>query len=260
MKTLVHQSAKPSHYNKEAAHYDAFNEANSTVINQCIENILKQHQVTTVLDLACGTGSQVFWLAKRGYDVVGYDLNAKMLQIAKHKAQKEKLNIKFIKGDMRSTQAGQFDAVVTIFNAIGHLTRSDFEIAIQNIHKNLKARGLYVFDIFNLNYLLKDANITKLTIDWQTKTGDTMAREIQYSTISNDGILASYDIYHEEKEPNQPKITRAFQTLQVYSATQLKCMLEKNGFKVLYQCGINGSRFYDLQTDRIVTVAMKQGE
>lgn len=260
MKPAKHFSAKPSHYNKEAPHYDAFNENKSAVINKLIESVFKKYHIKTVLDLSCGTGSQVFWLAERGFDVKGYDINAKMLQIAKDKAKKEKLDLKFIKGDMRTTQAGQFDAVITIFNAVGHLTQKDFEIAIRNIHKNLKNKGLYIFDIFNLSYLLKDDNITKLTVDWQTKSDDTTAREIQYSTINEEGILASYDIYHEQKKDRDPKITNAYQTLQIYSAKQLKSMLEKNGFKVLRQCDIDGSRFYEQKSNRIVTIAKKKGE
>ena len=66
MKLLTHRSAKPSHYNKQAKHYDVLNEENSKVINQTLENILKNYNVKTVLDLTCGTGSQVFWLASRG--------------------------------------------------------------------------------------------------------------------------------------------------------------------------------------------------
>ncbi|MES2142594.1 MAG: class I SAM-dependent methyltransferase [Pseudomonadota bacterium] len=258
MKNLPHHSAKPSHYNKEVKYYDNFNEKNSILINQTIEKILKKYKVKTVFDLTCGTGSQVFWLDKRGYEIVGADFNLKMLKIAKSKAKKGKLNIKFIPGDMRTTKAGKFDAVITIANAVGHLTKHDFKRTMQNIRKNLNDSGLYIFDIFNLSYLLKDNNITKLTIDWQKKSENTTAREIQYSTISCDGILASYDIYHEQIGSNKTKISKAFQTLQVYSAKQLKEMLQKNGFKVLQQCNIDGSRFSEGKSDRILTIARKQ--
>lgn len=258
MKTLSHSSAKPSHYNKEALYYDKFNETNSIQINQLIEKILKKYHVETVLDLTCGTGSQVLWLAQCGYDVIGHDINSKMLKIAKNKAKKAKLDIKFSKGDMRTTKAGKFDAAITIFNAIGHLTRSDFAKTLQNIQENLKYKGLYIFDIFNLNYLLKGDNITKLTIDWQKKVGNTITREVQYSTINNDGILASYDIYFEQIGLNKPIVSKAHQTLQVYSASQLKDLLQKNGFKVLRQCAIDGSRFFENKTERILTIARKQ--
>lgn len=257
MKPISHTTAKPSHYNKEAASYDAFNENNSRPLNQLIEKILKERGVKTVLDLACGTGSQVFWLAKQGYEVIGADINSSMLKIAKDKAKNEKLRLKFIKGDMRSLKVGEFDAVITIFNAVGHLTKLDFEEAMRNVYRNLKEGGLYIFDILNLGYLLDGNNITKLTIDWQEIVGDTKVREIQYSTVSEEGILASYDTYYEQKEHSNPKITKSSQTLQVYSAKQLKEMLLKNGFKVIDQCNIDGSEFIEHTSERILTIAMK---
>jgi len=88
-----------------------------------------------------------------------------MLNVARHKAIQKNLDVKFIKGDMRDLRVGAFDAVITIFNAISHLTKADFIKSIRSIHKNLNAGGLYIFDIFNLFYLLKDDNITRLTID-----------------------------------------------------------------------------------------------
>lgn len=162
-----HTSASASHYDKEAKHYDDFNEACSAQINHVIEQILQRHGVKTVLDLTCGTGSQVFWLLKRGYEVVGFDINNQMLEIARNKARKQNLSIQLKQGDMRTAKAGKFDAVITIFNSIGQLTPQDFEKAVQNIHNNLNTHGLYVFDIFNLAYLLHEDNISKLTIDWK---------------------------------------------------------------------------------------------
>lgn len=252
-----HTTAKPSHYNKEADTYDTFNEKNSVVINAILDKTFQKHKVRSILDLSCGTGSQVFWLSRCGYEVVGVDINAKMLKIAREKARKQNQKLKFIKGDMRSTQQGVFDAVVTIFNSVGHLTKKDFLKTMENVYDNLNEAGLYVFDIFNLDYLQRDNNITKLTIDWQKRVGERIVREIQYSTIDDDGILASYDFYFEKKDGAKPKTSTAVQTLQVYSADQLREMLNASGFKVLSQCDIDGSRFYHAKSERILTVAKK---
>ncbi len=258
MKRLSHKSAKASHYNEDAKYYDAFNEENSKVINQTLEKILKKHKVKSVLDLTCGTGSQVFWLAKRGFEVVGSDINANMLKAARIRAKKEKCDVKFIQGDMRTSQLGTFDAVITIFNAIGHLTKKDFEKAMRNVGSNLKQGGLYIFDINNLSYLIKDDQITKLTIDWQKTVGNVKTRAFQYSTVDHDGILASYTTCFEQKGTQKPKITQTSQTLQIYTAKQLKEILQRNGFKVLNQCGLDGKKFIDDKIDRIVMVAKKQ--
>lgn len=258
MKRISHTTAKPSHYTHQAKDYDAFNEENSKITNQTIEKILKKHKAKTVLDLTCGTGSQVFWLAKRGFEVIGSDINTNMLKAASARAKKEKCTVKFLKGDMRSIKVGTFDAVITIFNAVGHLTKSDFEKAMRNIHANLKMGGIYIFDINNLSFLLKDNNITTLTIDWQTVKGNTKTRAIQYSTIDKDGILASYTTMYEQKDNNRPKISSDAQTLQVYSSKELRDMLERNGFKVMEHYGIDGERFVETKSDRIVMVAKKR--
>ncbi|MCA9508328.1 MAG: class I SAM-dependent methyltransferase [Myxococcales bacterium] len=257
MKSIKHKSAKASHYDKESESYDAFNENNSIVINKTIESILKKNKIKSVLDLSCGTGLQVFFLAEHGYDVTGCDINAKMLNIAKDKVKNKKSKIKFIEGDMRTSKVGTFDAVITIFNAIGHLTKKDFSKAIKNIGKNLKEGGLYIFDIFNLDYLLEDDNITKLTIDWKKTVGHVTYREIQYSSINSEGVLASFDIYIEQKLNEKPQLSKASQTLQVYSAQELKNMLDESGFKIMHQCGVDGSRFNASKSERILTVARK---
>ncbi len=254
--SIKHITASSTHYDKDAEYYDQFNETRSQIINKTIEIILKKAKhVNTVLDLTCGTGAQVFYLKKHGYEVVGSDFNAKMLEIAKNKAKNQKLDIEFIQGDMRDAKIGKFEAVITIFNAIGHLTKSDFGKTLQNVKANLKSNGLYIFDIFNLEYLLRENNITKLTIDWQTVKENIKAREIQYSTIDQAGTLTSYTILHEEKNHQDPIISQSFQTLQIYTAQQLVDMLEDNGFKVLTQTDVDGSEFKRFVSERILTVA-----
>jgi len=258
MKSISHSSAKSSHYDLAAEKYDQFNKENSKIINQIIEKVLKQHGVKSVLDMTCGTGSQVFFLVKHGYEVVGADISKKMIEVAKRKAQEEQLDIQFIEDDMRTATVGTFDAIITIFNAVGHLTRADFEKTMRNIHKNLKVGGLYIFDINNLSYLLKGDNITSLTIDWQKTNNDTTIRDIQYSTISKEGILASYTTHYEQKGFNQSEVIESAQTLQVYTAKQLTEMLHENGFKVLNQIGTDGSELDETKTDCILTVAQKK--
>lgn len=254
---MKHTSAKASHYNEQAKDYDAFNEENSAIINKTIESILAKYGAKTVLDLTCGTGSQVFWLTKRGFQIVGADINDNMLKVARTKAKKAQLPLKFIQGDMRTLRVGQFDAVLSIFNAIGHLSKRDFEKVIKNAWANLNEGGLFIFDINNLSYLLQGNNITSLTIDWQSIEKNKKVRAIQYSTIDKEGILASYTTLIEQKGSQKPKVTRDAQTLQTYTAKELRKMLEKQGFKVARICGINGLRFKEETTDRLLVIAKK---
>lgn len=182
-----------------------------------------------------------------------------MLKIAKRKAKQKKIKIKFLHGDMRTIIVGNFDAAITIFNAIGHLTKADFSKTIRNIHKNLNDGGIYVFDILNLNYVLDKDNIMKMSMERMVTSGNIKVRELQHSVIDNSGILTSYTIFYTQRANKAPKVaSKNIITLQLYIADQLRKMLEKNGFKVLQQCGIDGSKFNKKKTERIVTIAKKQ--
>jgi ubiquinone/menaquinone biosynthesis C-methylase UbiE len=63
---------------------------NDKITNNTLAKILKDNSVTTVLDLSCGTGSQVFHLIGQEYIVTGSDISAGMLKIAKAKAEEKK--------------------------------------------------------------------------------------------------------------------------------------------------------------------------
>lgn len=250
----------PDWYNKDSEFEELFHKdtANEKITNRTIEKILKKHKVKTVHDFTCGTGSQLFYLLKRGYQVTGSDISPGMLKIAARKAKAEKVKIPFLRGDMRTIQVGQFDAAITIFNAIGHLTKAGFQKTMRNIHKHLNKDGIYVFDIINLNYVLDKNNIVKMSLEKMETLGNTKIRELQHSIIDKTGILTSYTTFYTQKGLEKPKVSKNVITLQLYTAEELRKMLAKNGFKVLGQCGIDGSQLKDTKTERIVTIALKQ--
>ncbi len=128
MRSDEHKLGLPIEYQQMPEYFDAHNiNAQTETKNSFIEKLLKEQKVKTVLDMTCGTGSQVFYLTEHGYDVVGSDFSPALLERARAKAKKIDRSITFIDGDMRTLQVGKFDAVITIFNAIGHVTKADFE-------------------------------------------------------------------------------------------------------------------------------------
>jgi SAM-dependent methyltransferase len=254
---MINEMTLPLEYTELSEYFDALCCGNEDVRNRSVEAILKKHGIKTVLDLTCGTGSQVFWLARRGYDVTGSDFSPKLVKIAQDKAAQEKMNVRLLDGDMRTLQAGRFDAVITIANAVGHLTKPDFEKAMQNIHSNLKDGGLYVFDIFNLSSM-NDAVVADLKMDNVETVGNTQARNIQYSTLDREhGLLTSYDHFSLQKDGESPRTLEGQFTLQIYTAQELRDMLARNGFEVLEQMGWDGRAFEEHETQNIVTVARR---
>jgi SAM-dependent methyltransferase len=243
---MPHRSAGPSLYDWEAPSYDPFNEQNSRIINPALTRIFRKRGARSILDLACGTGSQVFWLARRGFRVTGCDISPAMLRIARRKSRHADLR----SGDMRTFQGGTFDGAITISNAVGHLTRRDFERAMRNIRGNLTPGGAYVFDIYNLGWLRKAGNLAKLTIDWNTRVGGRRIRHVQYSTLDSNGVLSSFTTVMTDS-----RVTKNVVTLQLYTAGELKRMLLRNGFNRVKFCAVDGSRFSLTRTDRLLAIA-----
>lgn len=248
----------PLEYKKLPQYFDAHNVSESTdAQNQIIEALLKKHGVQSVLDMTCGTGCQVFYLAKRGYTVTGSDFSAPLLNIARSKAKQKGVAVTFMHGDMRTLKVGKFDAVITIFNAVGHVSKAGFEKAMRNIHKNLKKGGLYIFDIFNLE-AMTDAVVAGLAMDLHRVINNTTLHNKQHSTLNRaNGRLTSHDILTIKNAENRTKVYRNAFTLQIYTAPELCEMLARQGFETLGQFSMDGGAFVPDQTLNILTVARK---
>ncbi|MCL5430334.1 MAG: class I SAM-dependent methyltransferase [Candidatus Marsarchaeota archaeon] len=244
----------------EHAKYDNLKESNwHKVANPKIDKILKRHNVKTVLDLTCGTGGQVFWLAERGYDVVGSDLSHVSIKFARLKAKKKRMKIKLLVGDMRTQKVGKFDAVITMFNAVGHLSKPGFDKAMRNIRNNLKDNGIYVFDIINSHHISELDSVGD-DLDQTTSVDGIMFHKIQLCrTNPNTGIMTMEEVYSSWKDHRNLKIGKLVKwTMQTYSGEQLRKMLSRNGFRVLGQYDLrDGSKFSDKKTRDILTVAQR---
>jgi SAM-dependent methyltransferase len=107
--------------------------------------------VRSVLDLGCGTGGHAIPLARRGYDVVGVDLSAAMLDQAQRKAASSDVAVTLLQGDARSADAGrEFDAVIVMFAVIGYqLENADVRALLRNARRHLRPGGVLVFDAWH---------------------------------------------------------------------------------------------------------------
>ena len=249
----------PLEYETLPEYFDAANiSKESDANNAVIEKFLNSYQANTVLDLTCGTGSQVFFLNERGYKVTGADFSPALLKIARARASREKMDLTFIDGDMRTLKAGTFDAVITISNAIGHVTKADFEKTLRNIYDNLNDGGIYIFDILNLD-AMTDTVVADLAYFVHKKVGDTQILSMQCSTIDRaQGILTSYDSLLIQKNAAVPERIQNTFSIQIYNSTELREMLAKNGFETLGHFGMQGEKFKEETTQSILTVARKK--
>ena len=106
--------------------------------------------VRTVLDLACGTRSLTWELARRGYEMIGVDRSEEMLAQANEKGEDftgERpifLHQSMDKLDLYGT----IDACVCCLDSVNYVTRpAQLERAFARVHLFLMPGGIFVFDI-----------------------------------------------------------------------------------------------------------------
>jgi SAM-dependent methyltransferase len=110
-----------------------------------------------LLDLGCGTGSFAFEMERRGYDVIGIDRAAPMLQQARDKAQAIGSQALFLQQDIsRFELYGTVDLAVCLLDTLNHLIRPlDVERLFRLLANYLNPGCLFIFDVGSSRHFAK---------------------------------------------------------------------------------------------------------
>ena len=111
-----------------------------------------------LLDLGCGTGSMTEILAGYGYDMIGVDGSAEMLEIAEGKRRSQGIkDILYLCQDMREFELyGTVRAVVSVCDSLNYILNPDELLTVFKLVNNyLDPGGLLFFD-FNTEYKYKE--------------------------------------------------------------------------------------------------------
>ena len=136
-----------STYDAIAEWYDAW--AGPTIRDDpffpAVEALLGNIAGQRVCDLACGQGRVARYLAGRGASIVGIDLSAKLLEIARRHEQAEPRGIAYLRADARSLDGipdGAFDGVLC-FMALMDIP--DLAPTLRTVARILRPGGWFVF-------------------------------------------------------------------------------------------------------------------
>ncbi len=102
-----------------------------------------------ILDIACGTGTLCMELQKRGYHVLGSDINVDMVKNACQKMPR----IPFWCSDMSKSPARPaMDMVLSLYDSMNYLLKEgQWHSTFADVYRILKKNGLFVFDISTLH-------------------------------------------------------------------------------------------------------------
>ena len=120
-------------------------------------NALDLPQGARILDLCCGPGRYAVELARRGFEVLGIDINEHFVALARELTVREGVSADFIQGDMRETpRADYFDAVINVGTSFGLFEDgADDRKVLFEVARALKPGSLFLLETGNREWLLK---------------------------------------------------------------------------------------------------------
>ncbi len=188
-----------------------------------IEESLGVERGGALLDLACGTGRHAVELARRGYEVVGFDLSLAMLARAGEDAQERDAKLNFIQGDMRDmTFEEQFDGVYCWNTSFGYFEEDKNAQVVERVHRALKGGGLFLLDVVNRDFLVRQSP----SLAWFEGEGcicmDDMSVDFITSRMRVKRTMMLDDGRSQEIE----------YSMRIYSLHELGRILHEHGFTV----------------------------
>ena len=232
-----------------------------------------------ILDLSCGTGRHSVPLTKEGYKIVGLDVSASLLRLAKKKADRENVDLPLIRGDMRYLpfKADSIKAIFSLDTSFGYLsTDQEDKQALQDLFRILKKTGILLLDVFNWKYeKIKGQRGITLTIynyffnlfkplfliwpgtlyklfSWREYPSFYL---IQKRTINSKRKML-YDLWIIlKKEHFELKIFR--HKVRLYSLNKLKNMLKQTGYVIENFYGNYKKQALTVDSHRLIVIARK---
>lgn len=113
--------------------------------------LAKKYGQGGVIDIACGTGAVLLYLAERGIEIDGTDLSEEMCKVATSKAIAKKLDLNIFPADMTKFDSGRkYSLAIIARSGFMHLPSSKLQKeALLNIKDSLLPGGILTFNTFD---------------------------------------------------------------------------------------------------------------
>jgi SAM-dependent methyltransferase len=188
-----------------------------------IEKELFSDKTKLILDVGCGTGRHSVELARRGYNVTGFDLSEDQISKAVENAKKANVKVDFFKQDARTFNfEGKFDLIVMLCEGAFPLMETDEMnfIILQNAYNSLKRNGKFIFT--TLNGLFPLFHSVKDFINNKQEFGNTQKNNFDLMTFRE------YSEYTVNDDSGNSKTLNCNE--RYYVPCEIKWLLQSIGF------------------------------
>ncbi|MFD5424730.1 class I SAM-dependent methyltransferase [Streptomyces sp. NPDC127084] len=191
---------------------------------ELIGDLARQHvgSPTTLLDVGCGTGEHLRYLAKQ-FSVTGVDLSESMVRAARRKLG----NIAVHQADMREFDLGRtFDVVCSMYSSVGYLGGSeDLRAATARMAAHVAPGGVLIVEPWILREKWNGGVLAHATVEHE---GVTISRMGRWRT---EGARSQVDMHYLVSEPDGVRHFVDHQDLALYSLEEYQTAFTLAGFE-----------------------------
>jgi SAM-dependent methyltransferase len=219
-----------------------------------------------IVELGCGTGRVLLWLARQGYQVTGVDSSTAMLDVARRKVAAEGLaeRVTLMEQDMRALELDdRFNLALITVNSFMHLPTPDDQLAaLTRIHTHLHPGGLLYLDLFHPSpdRLLEARG--QVVLDKVMTDPDSGRRLMKFYTqrvdLAQQTLHMTFIVDEMDGEGSVQRTVFPVSLRYVFRY-ELELLLRHAGFEVEALYGSYDLDEFTDDSDKMITVARRRG-
>lgn len=185
-----------------------------------------QRSVRSLLEPACGSGRLVVEMARRGFDMTAFDLNAPSLRFLKKRLRARRLDARVFSADMSAfLLPHDVDGAFSTFNTFRHLVTESAAVShLRHVARYVKSGGLF---ILGLHLLPPDADESCIE-RWTARRGTTrVTTTLRVTASDRRARIERLRVCMLVREPGRELRLRDEFPLRLYTAGQFKRLLAK---------------------------------
>ncbi|PJF40233.1 MAG: class I SAM-dependent methyltransferase [Chloroflexi bacterium] len=211
-----------------------------------------------ILDLGCGTGDALIWLAKHNYRVTALDNSQAMLNEAKTGLTTQGLDTRLIEMDIREIdreQIGSGDLVLALDVINEMRSVREIEAVLENIHQMLEPGKWCIFDMHTLEGLSRrGGNPASIIYD---DPEQLTVLQSNHNNYEHHEYTAEYLIFRREDGHWRRYLAR--RVLRTIPVQAMQKLLQRKGFALKFMLNTNLQPIdtVSVGTERIILIATK---